>query len=108
MHQRDRKLEYGYNTRRANQIWKSYTLLYLLQTILKRFASRRTTKVKDHSPITGKYYLQFNSNYLIDIIRQAVRDIIIYDASLSDLVISELQKEIFLIYDNTNISVGEL
>ena len=60
------------------------------------------------SPITGKYYLQFNSNYLIDIIRQAVRDIIIYDASLSDLVISELQKEIFLIYDNTNISVGEL
>ena len=36
----------------------------------------------------GKYYLQFNNNYLIDIIKHAVRDIIIYDASLPELVIS--------------------
>lgn len=60
------------------------------------------------SPITGKYYLQFNNNYLIDIIRQAVRDIIIYDSTLRELPISELQKEIFLIYDNTNIKPSDL
>ena len=56
----------------------------------------------------GKYYLQFNNNYLIDIIKHAVRDIIIYDASLPELVISQLQKEIFLIYDNTNIKSYEV
>jgi hypothetical protein len=56
--------------------------------------------VIEESPLADKYYLQLAEHSLLDLLREAVKSILIFNVPLEELPILHLQKEIYLIYDN--------
>jgi hypothetical protein len=60
------------------------------------------------SMVVPKYYMQFGDYELIDLVRMAVKDIVTFGITLSDLPIAELQRESFLIYHRRTLTVKEV
>lgn len=62
----------------------------------------------EESPISDKYYLQLADHSLLDLLREAVKSILIFNLPLEELPILQLQKEIYLIYDNRIIKEQDI
>ena len=64
--------------------------------------------VEVESVVLPKYYMQLADHQLLDLFREAVKAIVVFGKTLPDLPLAEVQREIFIIYDNSIVRSSDL